>query len=280
MPVLNGGPYIGDQLTALAEQEYDGDWELVVVCDVKCRDRSVEIAQDWQERLPALRIVRSNTGLNCGRNAGLDAAQGDLLAFCDCDDVVSRGWLRALVAGAADADLVGGLLDPRSLNSRRALAWRPHEVPTDLFDGVDFLPYVAGGNCAIWTDVARRLRWDETFRFGSSDQEFSWRAHSAGYRLSFAPEAIVYLRFRHRLDALARQYFAYGVSGPLLYQQFRAHGMPRSPRQEALEAWRYIVRHAPDVVLGTQERRGRWLRVAAFRMGRLAGSIRRGVRYL
>ena len=152
--------------------------------------------------------MRSGAGLNCVRNAGLDAAQGDLLAFCDCDDVVDRGWLEALVAGAADADFVGGLLDPLSLNSERALAWRPHEIATDLLDEVGFLPFVAGGNCAIWTDVARHVRWDESFRFGSSDQEFSWRVQRAGYRLSFAPNAIVRLRFRTRLRSLGRQYFA------------------------------------------------------------------------
>ena len=50
----------------------------------------------------------------------------------------------------------------------------------------------------VWASVARELGWDEDYRFGSSDQDFAWRAQLGGYRLAFAPDALVHLRFRRQ----------------------------------------------------------------------------------
>ena len=222
MPVLDGEAHIADQLAALAGQTYPGEWELVV-SDNGCRDRSMDIVRSFEARLPAVTIAdaRARRGLNHARNTGARAARGDLLAFCDCDDVVSPGWLEAMVAAARQADLVGGRLDAELLNDETVLAWRPKYTMTALVRDHDFMTYAPGGNMAVWTEVAHAIGWDEDFRFGSSDHGFAWHAQMAGYTLAYAHDAVIHQRYASRS--------AHGA--PVLsLRQVRPEALPRVPR--------------------------------------------------
>jgi glycosyltransferase involved in cell wall biosynthesis len=276
VPMLNAEPWIAEQLEALAEQTFGGAWEAVIV-DNGSTDRSVEIASAFAGRLPDLRIVAAHQrrSLNHARNVGASAARGDFLVFCDADDVVTPTWLAALVTAAPRADLVGGTFDIESLNPRIYQDWRPDEPLTELPLEHNFMPYVCGGNCGIWSDVARELQWDERFDHGSSETEFCWRAQLSSYTLAFVPEAVIKLRYRRTLGQLISQYYSYGRSGALLYRCFRGHGMQRDFRT-ALWWWRWIVRRS-GYLFESRARRGNWLRVLAFRCGRLSGSVAAGV---
>jgi glycosyltransferase involved in cell wall biosynthesis len=273
MPVLDAERWIGEQLEALAVQTYERPWELLVV-DNGCRDRSIAAATAFRSCLPNLRVVTTprQRSLNHARNVGAREARGDLLAFCDADDVVEPGWLEALVAAAGGADIVGGTFDLDALNSDLLQAWRPDEPPAELPVEHEFLPFANGGNCAVWTGVARSVGWDEAFTFGSSDPEFCWRAQLADHTAAFTPHAVVRLRYRRTIGALARQYYGYGRSGAALYRRFRALGMQRD-NAAAIGWWQWLARHGGHLI-ESRARRGNWIRIAAFRAGRLSGSVR------
>jgi glycosyltransferase involved in cell wall biosynthesis len=280
MPIRNGEPHLATQLAALADQRCRIAWELIAV-DNGCTDRSIEIVESWRSRLPAVTVVdaRYRRGLNHPRNAWAAAAHGDFLAFCDADDVVTPDWLERLAEQAPSAHLVGGYLEVAGLNDETRQAWQPSSPMTGLNSDYEFLAYPSGGNCAIWTHVAREVRWDESFRFGASDIDFAWRAQLAGFRATFAPQAVVQVRYRSQLASLARQYFSYGASEPHLFRCFRGQGMPAQPIRDAYETWRWLARKAPQMVRG-RDVRGNWLRVAAGCCGRLWGSLRWRVVYL
>ena len=274
IPVLNGQEHLAEQLAGLAAQTYEGDWELVVV-DNGCTDRSVEIARGFSPRLPSLTIADATArqGLNHARNVGAHAARGDFLVFCDADDVAAPGWLEAMAKAAGDTDIVGGRLEWETLNDPVVRAWRPQAPMTDLLVDHGFLRYAPGGNLGVWAPVAREIGWDERFTFGSSDHGFAWRAQLAGYRLAFAPDAVMRQRFRRTVWATARQQFRYGSSGPLLQRVYSDLGMPKADNRQALRTWHRLLATLPDL-WESRERRGHWVRVAAFRLGRLAGSLR------
>ena len=278
MCMLDAEPFVADQLRALADQDYAGRWELVVV-DNGCTDHSVDVVLGFAERLPEVRVVRSERrrNLNHARNTGVAAARGDFVAFCDADDVVAPGWLAALAGAAGGTDIVSGAIDPHALNGDR-IHWRRDLPLTEIPLKLEFMPGVPGGNCGMWASVAEEVGWDEEFSFGGSDIEFSWRAAMAGYRAEFAPHVVLKARHRGSLPALARQSYAYGRSAPHLYRRFRDRGMPRSDRREALREWRWLARRVPTV-LTTPEERGYWLRAAAYRAGRIGGSLRFRVFY-
>lgn len=276
MPVRNGEAHIADQLAALAAQTYSGDWELVV-SDNGGTDRSMAIVAEWAARLPAVRIAdaRARRGPCHARNAATALARGEYLAFCDADDVATPGWLDALVRAGEAADLVGGHLDFESLNDPLRRAWRPQPPMRQLLDE-GFMPYAPACNMGVRRAVAAAVGWDEAFVFGSCDHDFSWRAQLAGYRVAYAPSAVMRKRHRESIRATAVQYYAYGRSGPQLCRAYRHLGMPAPDNADALRRWGRLLTGAP-ALWGGPERRGNWVRAAAFRAGRAVGSARTGV---
>ena len=150
---------------------------------------------------------------------------------------------------------------------------------TDLHSGYGFLPYASGGNCGVWTRVARQIGWDESFAFGASDIEFAWRAQLAGFRASFQPSAVVNVRYRTATSALMNQFFRRGASEPHLFRCFRGSGMPRRGLVFACGSWAWLVLRFARA-LRCREVRGIWLRIAANNCGRLWGSIRWRALYL
>jgi glycosyltransferase involved in cell wall biosynthesis len=86
-------------LDAILGQDYGGPVEVVVVYDQSEPDRSLE-RDDPHRRVRVITNTRT-AGLAGGRNTGILAATGDLVAFCDDDDEWLPGKLAAQVAALA-----------------------------------------------------------------------------------------------------------------------------------------------------------------------------------
>jgi glycosyltransferase involved in cell wall biosynthesis len=281
VPARNERRHLPAQLGALARQTYERPWEVVVVDDGST-DGTGDTARSFAAALPSLRVVATpRRGLNHARNTGTAAARGEIVAFCDADDVVRPGWLSAIVAEVerGPADIVGGQLDLGSLNGGVHRSWRHKGSWTGKRVAGRFLEYVPGGNCAMRTAVARDVGWDEAFTFGGADAEFSWRVQHLGLRIGYAPGAVVRVRDPEQFSELARQFYGYGSGQPRLYARERHRGWPRSDTRGALREWAWLIFALP-AQLGSSRRRGRWACVAGMRAGRLRGSVRARVLYL
>src|SRR5215212_4035999 len=82
IPVYNGERFLTFALQSIFDQDYC-PLEVIVVDDGSIDD-SGNIARSFQE----VRYVhQSNQGASAARNAGVAAAQGELIAFLDADDV-------------------------------------------------------------------------------------------------------------------------------------------------------------------------------------------------
>ena len=273
IPNLNGGRTLGFQLEALAGQDFDGDWE-VILADNGSTDESVQVALSWRDRLPALKVVHAERrGAGAARNAGASLARSDFLAFCDSDDVVDRGWVRALSSAALNHDVVGGAIEQELLNADSDFP-RP-DVDTERLSRIlGRFSYVPAGNCGIWSDVFDALGgWNEDFSICMEDQELSIRAALAGYDLGLAPGAVVHYRHREDLRSFVHQQFRYAREEVRLYREFRHTGVRRNRRKTVLKAWAWLGWHLPDA-FRSGHLRADWLRKGATRVGRLVGSVR------
>ncbi len=86
MPVYNCERYLSEAIGSVLRQSFT-DFELLVLDDGSV-DRSVEIARQAAEKDARISIVKGHhRGVVACRNAGLDMAQGDLIAMMDADDI-------------------------------------------------------------------------------------------------------------------------------------------------------------------------------------------------
>ena len=279
VPAHNAARFVGDQLAALAGQEVDGTWEVVVVDDGSTDAIEAAVAA-WADRLPALRLtpLGSQCGASAARNRGAEAAGGQVLLYCDADDVVAPGWLAAMAAAARRAELVGGYVDGTALNgpapAQRRRPYPDYRLPVLL----DFLPYATSANFGIRaTTLAELGGWNETYWVGG-DAELCWRAQLAGRSLAFVPDAVVHYRYRRSTWATMRQVFAWGEADPGLYRDFRAAGCPRRSWSRMAASVAKVVVTAPSLLAPSS--RGEWLRRTALLAGRAVGSARRRTLYL
>ncbi|MEV6345680.1 glycosyltransferase [Actinoplanes sp. NPDC051851] len=277
IPARNAAGGIDAQLAALADQRFDGTWE-VVVADNGSTDGTGTAALRWTGVLPGLRVVREERpGVNFARNAGARAARGRILAFCDADDEATPSWLGELVAACANADIAGGYLDPTVLNSARMQGSRPANPPDRLPLIMGWLPYATGACMAIRADVFEQLGgFDVTYTGGGGDDvEFCLRAQLAGHTVAFACNAVVHYRLREGLRQIARQQFGYGRADARLLRDFRVHGLTVNTTREAVREWFALIVGA--TALRDPDRAGLWMCEAAWRIGRLRGSLEQRV---
>lgn len=101
MPCFDAAATLPATLASITAQS-DPDWELICIDDGS-RDDTCAIAAAAALRDPRVRLLRNpRKGPSAARNHGaLVAAQGDILAFCDADDLWTPGKLSALRAAFA-----------------------------------------------------------------------------------------------------------------------------------------------------------------------------------
>ncbi|HEY2069876.1 MAG TPA: glycosyltransferase [Rhizomicrobium sp.] len=163
------------------------DFEIVVVDDGSVDDpeSTVRVFSD-----PRIRFVRQeNRGGGAARNAGIDAACGDYVAFLDSDDVFLPHHLAAmerLLAGTNDTvgyapivvDRGGGR---RMIKPPRAIRPDEHMAEYLLCDR-GFVPTIT---VVLPREIARNVRYDESLRF-AQDTDFAIRLFLAGCKFAFA----------------------------------------------------------------------------------------------
>jgi glycosyltransferase involved in cell wall biosynthesis len=274
MCVHNGAGTITDQLAALAAQDYSGPWELLVV-DNLSTDRTREIVEALAGRVPSLRVIEANDrlGLAYARNVGAKAAHGQVLAFCDADDVADPGWLSALVEGMGRADLVGGALELELLNSGLAQYWRGMFPERLDWPYLGYLPYVVGANFAVRREAFEAVDGcDERFITCGDDVDLAWRIQRAGGRLVFSPGPVMHYRLREDLRGVMRQRYRYGMVEALLRRKY-SDSVPPLDWRLRLHSIRRLLYRSWHLLAGPY-RRGGWLAHASNLAGQLRGSLR------
>lgn len=96
IPVYNVESYLPQCLDSILSQITD-ECELILVDDGS-KDTSGEICDRYRENHPNIKVIhKPNGGLASARNAGMDAAEGDYLAFVDSDDYIEAGAVSGLL---------------------------------------------------------------------------------------------------------------------------------------------------------------------------------------
>jgi len=222
IPCFNGEKTLSRQLEALAGQNCDVKFE-VVVADNKSTDHTRDIVNEWNDIDDRIqyRSAFGAQGINHARNCGIEVAKGDLILFCDADDRVHPGWIRAYwCAYQSGAQLMGGCMIPTDETGQQI-------APAFGLNGnAKILAWPTGANCGIARCVISAIGLlDESYRGGGDETEFFWRAQLKGYQLIFVENAVVDYTQRSNWKSRIKQNIGYGQSQVQLYRQFGAKAM-------------------------------------------------------
>ncbi|MBI2831340.1 MAG: polysaccharide deacetylase family protein [Chloroflexi bacterium] len=92
IPALNEGNFLADCLKSLTEQDYEGEYELIVA-DNGSTDNTVAIAEGYGAKVVSCPEKRS---VFYARQIGADAACGDIIVQADADTIYPANWIRRI----------------------------------------------------------------------------------------------------------------------------------------------------------------------------------------
>jgi GT2 family glycosyltransferase len=211
--VRNGATTLRTQLESL-ERQIDAPPFEVVIVDNGSTDATAAVAHAWiDDGIGAAEdayIVDASDrpGLAFARNVGAASSRSDVLAYCDADDAVGEGWVKAAssVGGGRWQVLTGPIRELREDG-------KPGLVLMNSLDGVRkdggavaAVPFFWGCNFALSRAAFETIRgFDAGFPpYGADDSEVGIRLADAGIEIGFDEDMVVAYRqakgWRRRLQ--------------------------------------------------------------------------------
>ncbi len=185
--VRNEETHLAQLLDSLLVQE--APFEIVVV-DSESRDRTIEIAEHYARAHPReIRVLERSGSRGIGRNAGVDLARGEWVAFIDGDCFADSQWLRTLRAGLATSPIVAG----RTVTVGKPRFGRLERVEL-LQSGYDVT--FPSCNLAYHRELFLQLGGFDARFITAEDIDLNLRAVRSGAAIQYLPNALVYHHVR------------------------------------------------------------------------------------
>jgi GT2 family glycosyltransferase len=211
-------------LESVAQLQYPREAFEVLVVDDGSQMPLDDAVRAFRDKINVTLLTQKHGGPAAARNTGAQRAKGKFLAFTDDDCAPSPNWLQALAKRVATSPdcLIGG-------HTVNALVDNPYSAASQML--LDYLysyfntsrgagSFLASGNICMPADRFRAIGgFDANFpNPAAEDREFCDRWVHSGYRLTYAPEAIVHHAHSLTLLTFWRQHFRYARGAVLLQQ--------------------------------------------------------------
>jgi GT2 family glycosyltransferase len=213
--LYNAARTLDECLLSLYRLNYP-NYEVIVV-----NDGSTDESADIIDRYPFRKITTSkNQGISAGRNHGMKAATGEIVAYIDSDAMADPDWLYFLVATflESDFDAVGGPnFVPKDDDWIAKCVYRSPGGPTQVMLDDKSAEHIPGCNMAFRKRALEAIGgFDHIFTTAADDVDVCWRLIEKNCRIGFSPSAVVWHRRRPSVRAYWRQQVGYGISEALL----------------------------------------------------------------
>jgi len=242
----------------LERLDYSRDRFEVIVVDDGSESPAETVVSSFCNQLNITLITQPHSGPAIARNKGAAHAKGEFLAFTDDDCTPAPEWLKTLALrfnGTPD-NMIGG----RTLN---ALLHNPYSTASDLLirylyayynANPDQARFFASNNLTLSKVGFHQIGgFDMVFpRAGAEDREFCERWLRHGFRMAYAPEALIYHAHRLTLHSFCRQQFNYG-RGAFRFHQLRARRRLDHFRLEPFSFYMNMLRYPLSEIQGPKK---------------------------
>jgi GT2 family glycosyltransferase len=244
-------------LQSLTELDFARERFEVIVVDDGSEKPLDSVVGHFRHQLALTLVKQQNAGPASARNTGARHAKGQFLAFTDDDCTPAPDWLKTLAARLADNPdcAIGGRTLNAILNNLYASA--SQALIDYLYSYYNADPgkatFLTSNNFALSTDRFHALGgFDTTFPLAAGeDREICDRWLHHGYRLVYAPEAVVYHTHALTLHSFCRQHFNYG-RGAFYFHRLRTQRDHRRFRVEPLAFYLNLLRYPLSHAAGQQ----------------------------
>jgi glycosyltransferase involved in cell wall biosynthesis len=198
---------LAETLQSLEGLDVEGLRGEIILVDNNSSDSTRDVIEDFLPRAPltARYLFEPRQGLSHARNAGVDAATGDVIVFSDDDVLFDPRWLREIASAFAheDAAAIGGKILPKwpapppdwlGPELHGFLALLDHgDSPVVMTE-----PALWGANLAFRREVFRTIRFHGALGrigdklYNGEDSDLLLRLMERGERVLYWPRAVVH----------------------------------------------------------------------------------------
>ncbi len=218
IPVRNEAATVPTLIESIARQSYRPDE--VVFVDGGSSDETVLVIQALAADSPVpINLVRTDGATpGRGRNLGIEAARNEWIALTDAGILLEDDWLEQLVIASENADLVlGNYMPVTDTFFTRCAAYV--YVPPQTVGGIR--------GRFIASSLLKKSIWRAAGGFpdlrAAEDLIFIERVEAAGFRIAFAPDAMVHWQLRPDLASTFRKFVLYSKHNVLAGRQWDWH---------------------------------------------------------
>ncbi len=218
IPAFNEEKNIARCLDGLRKQAgVREDCEIIVVDDGST-DTTREIAQGQGARV----LAQSNQGAAAARNFGARNARGEIILFTDADCVPDSNWVAAMIEPFKESEVVGvgGMKKTRQTEFIPRFIQLEFDYRYDQVRAHRYIDFIDSGTAAYRREVFLKNNGFDTRLADAEDVELSFRLSQQGFKMAFAPGAMVYREHQTSLWEYLRLKFTYAYWRSFVYRRF------------------------------------------------------------
>lgn len=242
MPCFNAAKTLNESIGALLSQTIR-DWELICIEDGSTDD-TPKLLKGWEDADPRIKMLRNiGKGPSAARNMGAHHATGEILCFCDADDLWVPSKLETLHRAFLD-DSTDGLFGRVAFFRQRGKADAHSTVPKAPLS----VPLLMGENpvCTTSNISLRRKVFLQSGGFDSNmvhNEDLEWLIRLVGSGASINGLDQLHVWYRTNPQGLSSDLVAMSRSRQRVLATARSFGFQPDRRAEAIYM-RYLARRA------------------------------------
>lgn len=194
VPVYNVEKYLEKCICSLLSQTYS-NLEIILVDDGS-PDACPQICDSYASKDARIKVIhKKNGGLSDARNAGIEAASGDYIAFVDSDDYIAPQMIQTLLQYAIDKEADISVCNYYKVFENGEKLYQPKTVQEKVMTNLEAMEdiFTASNLCEVitWNKLyAAHLFKDTEIRFpvGKIHED-----NFTTYKLFYAAEKVVYV---------------------------------------------------------------------------------------